>query len=183
VTALSPSAAIGLRDALTGEARATRVRQLATPSWLSTRQAGRRAARGASSAAPASAVRTASSTWSALPRPEVVGFSRLRSRWCRREQDDFVVRAVSLRTTAPSAGSLRERGEGRRDLARAAEFHAPNGHADHDAHTGPVPCMTSACRAARNPGSAPLGCPARAQPAQREGLPPRDNPVDAVPPS
>ena len=32
-----PSAVIGLRDAQTGDARATRVRQLATPSWLSTR--------------------------------------------------------------------------------------------------------------------------------------------------
>ena len=33
----SPSAIIGLRDAQTGDARATRARQLATPSWLSTR--------------------------------------------------------------------------------------------------------------------------------------------------
>ena len=33
----SPSAIIGLRDAQTGAARATRARQLATPSWLSTR--------------------------------------------------------------------------------------------------------------------------------------------------
>ena len=33
----SPSAIIGLRDAQTGDARATRDRQLATPSWLSTR--------------------------------------------------------------------------------------------------------------------------------------------------
>jgi ABC-type multidrug transport system ATPase subunit len=33
----SPSAVIGLREALTGNSRATRVRQLATPSWLSTR--------------------------------------------------------------------------------------------------------------------------------------------------
>ena len=32
-----PSAVIGLRDAQTGDARATRVRQLATPSRLSTR--------------------------------------------------------------------------------------------------------------------------------------------------
>ena len=32
-----PSAVIGLRDAQTGDARATRDRQLATPSWLSTR--------------------------------------------------------------------------------------------------------------------------------------------------
>ena len=32
-----PAAVIGLRDAQTGTARATRVRQLATPSWLSTR--------------------------------------------------------------------------------------------------------------------------------------------------
>jgi hypothetical protein len=37
MNALSPSAAIRLRDALTGEARATRVRQLAAPSWLSPR--------------------------------------------------------------------------------------------------------------------------------------------------
>jgi hypothetical protein len=37
VSALSPSAVIGLREALTGEARAKRARQLATPSWLSTR--------------------------------------------------------------------------------------------------------------------------------------------------
>jgi hypothetical protein len=37
VKALSPSAAITLRDLLTGESRATRVRRLATPSWLSTR--------------------------------------------------------------------------------------------------------------------------------------------------
>ena len=35
--ALGSSAVIGLRDVLTGEARATRVRRLATPSWLSTR--------------------------------------------------------------------------------------------------------------------------------------------------
>lgn len=33
----SPSAIIGQRDAQTGDARATRARQLATPSWLSTR--------------------------------------------------------------------------------------------------------------------------------------------------
>ena len=33
----TPSAVLGLRDAQTGNARATRVRQLATPSWLSTR--------------------------------------------------------------------------------------------------------------------------------------------------
>jgi hypothetical protein len=37
VSSLSPSAVIGLRDTLTGEPRATRVRQLATPTWLSTR--------------------------------------------------------------------------------------------------------------------------------------------------
>jgi hypothetical protein len=37
VKALSPSAFIDPRDTLAGEARATRVRQLATPSWLSTR--------------------------------------------------------------------------------------------------------------------------------------------------
>lgn len=42
--ALSPSVVVGRRNALTGEARATRVRQLATPSWLSTRTTpGRRA--------------------------------------------------------------------------------------------------------------------------------------------
>ena len=35
--ALSPSAVIDLRNTLAGEARAARVRQLATPSWLSTR--------------------------------------------------------------------------------------------------------------------------------------------------
>jgi hypothetical protein len=37
VKAPRPSAVIGLRDVQTGDARATRVRQLATPSWLSTR--------------------------------------------------------------------------------------------------------------------------------------------------
>jgi hypothetical protein len=37
VNAPGPSAVVGLRDAQTGDARATRVRQLATPSWLSTR--------------------------------------------------------------------------------------------------------------------------------------------------
>ena len=44
----SPSAIIGQRDAQTGDARATRARQLATPSWLSTRpKAGHPPARGA----------------------------------------------------------------------------------------------------------------------------------------
>ena len=76
----SPSAIIGLRDAQTGDARATRARQLATPSWLSTRPKPviyRRAA--PARAARETAARTASSTWSSLPRPEVLGFSRLRS--------------------------------------------------------------------------------------------------------
>ena len=76
----SPAAVIGLRDALTGEARATRLRQLTAPSWLSTRTkpvVERRAA--PAPAARETVVRTASSTWSPLPRPEVVGFSRLRS--------------------------------------------------------------------------------------------------------
>jgi hypothetical protein len=50
VKAPSPSAVIGLREALTGEARATRVRALATPSWLATRtRPVFRAARGAPS--------------------------------------------------------------------------------------------------------------------------------------
>jgi hypothetical protein len=35
--ALSPSPVIDLRNTLAGEARTTRTRQLATPSWLSTR--------------------------------------------------------------------------------------------------------------------------------------------------
>jgi hypothetical protein len=37
VKALSQLAVIGLWDAQTGEARAMRIRQLSTPSWLSTR--------------------------------------------------------------------------------------------------------------------------------------------------
>ena len=48
----------------------------------SDRPAGRTDGRGARHARPAfgeAVVRTASSTWSPLPRPEVVGFSRLRS--------------------------------------------------------------------------------------------------------
>jgi hypothetical protein len=37
VKALSPVAVIGLWDAQAGAARAMRIRQLSTPSWLSTR--------------------------------------------------------------------------------------------------------------------------------------------------
>ena len=40
-----PSAVIGLRDAQTGDARAARIRQLATPSWLSTSHPTARCAR------------------------------------------------------------------------------------------------------------------------------------------
>jgi ABC-type nitrate/sulfonate/bicarbonate transport system ATPase subunit len=47
-----PSAVIGLRDALTGNSRATRVRQLATPSWLSTRPNRSSTARRARSRCP-----------------------------------------------------------------------------------------------------------------------------------
>ena len=42
---LTASALIGLRDALTGAARADRVRRLALPSWLSTRAVIRSLAR------------------------------------------------------------------------------------------------------------------------------------------
>jgi hypothetical protein len=62
-----PAAVIGLRDAQTGTARATRVRQLATPSWLSTRPKPviqRRAAPDRD--ARETVARTASSTWSSL---------------------------------------------------------------------------------------------------------------------
>jgi hypothetical protein len=43
MSSLAPSALIGLRDVLTGEARATRVRQLATPRWPSEPVVDRRA--------------------------------------------------------------------------------------------------------------------------------------------
>src|SRR4051794_4882836 len=86
-----------MRDVLTSEARATRVRRLATPSWLSTRTKPVVEPRaGPVSAATAAVVRTASPTWSPLPRPDVFGFSRLRSGLVASKQDDFVVSAVSL---------------------------------------------------------------------------------------
>jgi hypothetical protein len=63
-----PSAVIDLRDAQTGDARATRVRQLATPSWLSTRP--KPTVQRHAALARETVARTASSTWSSPPRPE-----------------------------------------------------------------------------------------------------------------
>jgi hypothetical protein len=103
VKALSPSAVIGLRDALTGDARATRVRQLATPSWLATRAkrvVERRAA--PVPAAHEAVVKTASSTWSPLPRPEVAGFLACALCWCRREAE----RLRSARSESADDGPL-----------------------------------------------------------------------------
>ena len=80
MTALSSSAVIGLRDALTGEARATRVRQLATPSWLSTRAkpvVERRAA--PVPASPEAVVRSSVINLEPATTAGSVGFYRLRS--------------------------------------------------------------------------------------------------------
>jgi hypothetical protein len=80
VKAISPSTVIGLRDALTAEARvntgpATGDAVLACKPRQSDRE--RRAAH--VFIVPEAVVSTTSSTWSPLPRPEVAGFSRLRS--------------------------------------------------------------------------------------------------------
>jgi len=96
-----PAAVIGLRDAQTGTARATRVRQLATPSWLSTRPKPviqRRAAPDRD--ARETVARTASSTWSSLLRPEVLGFLACAPGRCAMTQDDVAANPSALdRTT------------------------------------------------------------------------------------
>src|SRR5215216_3015965 len=96
---------------------------------LNPRRAARRTAPGAHSHCARDRRQDSVIIWSPLPRPEVVGFSRLRS--CAGAvviQDDFVVRAVSLRTTAPLAGSLRP-GRAAETSRRTAESHAPTEHA------------------------------------------------------
>jgi len=117
VRALSPSAVIGLQDALAGEAQATRVRQLATPSWLSTRRrAGRRpGARRPFPLFPRPPHDSVSNLEPATATGSVGFFSLALCAGAVVKQDDFVARAASLGTTA--LGSLRTPGEGRRDLA------------------------------------------------------------------
>jgi hypothetical protein len=112
VKALSPSPVIDLRNTLAGEARATRTRQLATPSWLSTRTKPiieRRAGPFAPSPRPWSA----SSIWSLLPRREGSVFS-----------------------PAPCAGAVAKQAARCGDASRsrgAAESHARTRLVDHDA--------------------------------------------------
>jgi hypothetical protein len=85
-----PSADIGLRDAQTSDARATRVRQLATPSWLSTRPKPviqRRAA--PAHAARETVARTASSTWSSYRGRKFSVFLACAPCWCRHDAGRF----------------------------------------------------------------------------------------------
>ena len=101
--AFSPLAAIGLWDPQAGEARAMRIRQLATPSWLSTRPNPLIEQRAAPvRTARETVVRTAPSTWSPLRGRKYSVF--LARAPCRRqcEAHDCVARAITHGTTAPS---------------------------------------------------------------------------------
>jgi hypothetical protein len=103
VKALSPSAAIRVRDALTGDTHAVRVRQLATPPWLSTRVKTVLERHAAPSALSQGGRQGSAINPEPAPRPEVIGFLACAPSGVVVKQDDPLVRAASLRTRGPSA--------------------------------------------------------------------------------
>jgi hypothetical protein len=111
VKALSPSAVIGLRDTLAGAAQAMRVRQLATPSWLSTRPKPAVERR----TPPVRTVRetvvkTASSPGAATAAGSCRFFSLAFLCWCCRDTGRLRSARSESADDAPLAGSLRPRG-------------------------------------------------------------------------